>query len=375
MPIFWRVLLTNLVVVLGGSVIGTELTARFVARGGFTGWMHLLMVIIAVALSAAIIWLGIWNAFRPLRELRRAIAAFYGGDRARRARVVGGDPDTREVAAAVNDLWDQLERNNAVIAEQNRRLTALTSQVISAQEEERKRIARELHDEAGQALTTLIIGLERGVQTMDGEHLARPRETVARLRDVAVQTLEEIRNLALDLRPSLLDDLGLVAAVRWYARTAQARSGLPIEVSLAGLAEEERLAPEVETAVFRIIQEGLTNVLKHAGASRAWVRLFRDDMGLAAEVGDDGVGVPTLDPELADRSGRLGLFGMVERARLLGGDMAIGPRPGGGTLLRLRVPISGRAPAVATARGAVTLATGPSDERGAAAVARTRTAS
>src|SRR5439155_24061680 len=143
-----------------------------------------------------------------------------------------------EVAEAVNDLWDQLERNNQIIAEQNSRLTALTAQVISAQEEERKRIARELHDEAGQALTTLIIGLEQGVQSMDGEHLRRPREVVARLRDVAVQTLEEIRNLALDLRPSLLDDLGLIAAVRWYARTCLTRSGLPVEVTVDGIDDD-----------------------------------------------------------------------------------------------------------------------------------------
>jgi two-component system sensor histidine kinase UhpB len=339
MPIFWRILLTNLIVVLGGAVVGTQLTQRFVQRGEFTNAMHVGLVVVALGLSALVTWLGIRNAFRPLRELRRAIAAFEAGDRGARARLEGGDPDTLQVAEAVNDLWDQLERNHEIIAEQNRRLSALTAQVISAQEEERKRIARELHDEAGQALTTLIIGLERGVQSMDGEHLTGSRQVVARLRDVAVQTLEEIRNLALDLRPSLLDDLGLIAAVRWYARTCQTRSGLLVEVAVEGLADDERLAPEVETAVFRIVQEGLTNVLKHAGAARAWVDLRRDGAGLSVDVADDGVGLPAFDVAAADRSGRLGLFGMVERARLLGGDMEIGPRAAGGTLLRLRVPL------------------------------------
>jgi two-component system sensor histidine kinase UhpB len=339
MPIFWRILLTNLVVVLGGAVVGTQLTQRFVQRGEFTNAMHVAMVIVAIALSALVTWLGIHTAFRPLRELRGAIARFNAGDGAARARLAsGGDPDTRAVASAVNDLWDQLERNNAVIAEQNRRLSALTAQVITAQEEERKRIARELHDEAGQALTTLIIGLERGVQSMDGEHLARPREMVARLRDVAVQTLEEIRNLSLDLRPSMLDDLGLIAAVRWYARTCQSRSGLSVEVEVEGIDDDERLAAEVETAVFRIVQEGLTNVLKHAQAEHAWVRLARASDRLSVEIADDGVGLPDFDVALADRSGRLGLFGMVERARLLGGDLEIGARLPGGTLLRLTVP-------------------------------------
>src|SRR5829696_7081854 len=126
MPIFWRILLTNLVVVLGGAVVGTQVTQRFVQRGEFTNAMHVGLVVVALALSATVTWLGIRNAFRPLRELHRAIAAFKAGDGAARARLVGGDPDTREVAEAVNDLWDQLERNTAIIAEQNRRLSALT---------------------------------------------------------------------------------------------------------------------------------------------------------------------------------------------------------------------------------------------------------
>lgn len=297
MPIFWRILLTNLFVVLGGAVVGTYFTQRFVQRGEFTVAMHLGMIGVAIVLSGVITWIG------------------------------------------VRSVSEQLARKNAIIAEQNRRLTALTQQVISAQEDERKRIARELHDEAGQALTALIIGLERGEQAMPGEHLAKPRETVARLRDLAVATLEEIRNLAHDLRPSLLDDLGLAAALQWYARTCSARGSLAVDVAIDGLDEGERLGAEVETAVFRIVQEGLTNVLKHARARHAWIRLCRDTAGLAVDVEDDGVGVAPFQAEDADRSGHLGLFGMVERAKLLGGSMQIGPRPGGGTKLRLTVPL------------------------------------
>jgi signal transduction histidine kinase len=297
MPIFWRILLTNLFVVFGGAVVGSQLTERFVQRGEFTAAMHLAMIAVAIGISGVLTWIG------------------------------------------VRSVSDQLERKNEIIAEQNRRLTALTAQVISAQEDERKRIARELHDEAGQALTALIIGLEQGEQQMPGEHLAKPRETVARLRDLAVQTLEEIRNLALDLRPSLLDDLGLVAAIRWYARTSATRGNLAVEVDVRGLDEGDRLAPEVETTVFRIVQEGLTNVLKHADAQHAWVRMVRDQRGLTVEVEDDGRGIGGFDASDVDRSGRLGLFGMVERARLVGGSMEIGPRPGGGTALRLQVSL------------------------------------
>jgi signal transduction histidine kinase len=312
MPIFWRILLTNLFVVLGGAVVGTYFTQRFVQRGEFTVAMHLGMIGVAIVLSGVITWIG------------------------------------------VRSVSEQLARKNAIIAEQNRRLTALTQQVISAQEDERKRIARELHDEAGQALTALIIGLERGEQAMPGEHLAKPRETVARLRDLAVATLEEIRNLAHDLRPSLLDDLGLAAALQWYARSCSARGNLAVDVAIEGLDEGERLGPEVETAVFRIVQEGLTNVLKHARARHAWIRLRRDAAGLAVDVEDDGVGIAPFQVGGTGRSDHLGLFGMVERAKLLGGSMEIGPRPGGGTKLRLTVPLplrgDGQAPGGAQER-------------------------
>jgi two-component system sensor histidine kinase UhpB len=333
MPIFWRIFVTNLITVLGGSLLAYELTSRFLEPGAFTAAMHVALIVVALAIGSAIIWLGIQSAFAPLRELRRAIDAFRAGNSGARAQLFhGGDPDTREVAAAVNQLWDQLQAANA-------RLGALTAQVISAQEEERKRIARELHDEAGQALTTLIIGLERGEQSMAGEHLEHSRATVRRLRDLAVQTLEEIRNLALDLRPSLLDDLGLVAAVRWYARTSATRADLDVDVALDGLDERDRLPPDVETTVFRVVQEGLTNIVKHARARRVAVELVRAPDGLIVRVSDDGRGMPPFDVAAAERTGHLGLFGMVERAKLLGGEITIGPRAGGGTRLELRLPV------------------------------------
>ena len=341
MSLFWRIFLTNLVVVLGGAIVGTEVTRRIVQRGEFSETMHVGLIVIAIALSAGATWLGIRSAFRPLRELRVAIDAFHRGDRKASVRILdGGDPDLREVSLAVDDLWRRLEEANATVANQNRRLIALTTEVISAQEEERKRIARELHDEAGQALTALIIGLERGYQTMLGPNLAIPRETVGQLRDLAVQTLEEVRNLALDLRPSLLDDVGLVATLRWYARTSSTRNDLPINVSIDGLADGDRLRPEVETTVFRIVQEGLTNVAKHARASHAWVTVRRDARGLSILIADDGIGIGSLDPNESHRDGHLGLFGMIERARLFGGEMSIGRRPGGGTILSLTLPAS-----------------------------------
>src|ERR671937_274537 len=314
-PLFWRLVLVNLVVVLGGALVGTWLTQRLVLSGSFTPLTHAILVLSALVVSAALTMALLRETFRPIRSLRAVIQRFNAGDPAARATLEPfTDPDVAALVIEMNALWDRLDADAATIREKTEQAERLAAQVISAQEEERRRIARELHDEAGQALTMLIVGLERGEQSMPGEHLAAARATVRRLRDLATQTLEEIRNLALDLRPALLDDLGLVAAVRWYARTFAARAGLPVDVALDGLDESDRLPPDVETAVFQIVQEGITNAVKHARAGRVWVGLHRDEGGLTVRVADDGVGLPPFEAANGDRGGRLGLFGMAERA-------------------------------------------------------------
>src|SRR5205814_190726 len=186
---------------------------------------------------------------------------------------------------------------------------------------ERRRVARELHDEAGQALTAVIIGLERGLASMPEVYASdlpiQPRQLISNLRDLAAQTLDEVRKLALELRPSVLDDLGLVAALRQYVRSTEERSGLAAQLTLIGWDEtDRRLPPEVETALFRIAQEALTNAIRHARASSAQVRLRRSANSVALDIRDDGVGLTAVpSPEAGEH---LGMFGMRERARLLG---------------------------------------------------------
>src|SRR5262249_33707359 len=160
------------------------------------------------------------------------------------------------------------------------------------QEEERQRDAREMHDEAGQALTAVIIGLERGLASMPDTYAAdlpvQPRQLVSNLRDVAAKTLDEVRKLALELRPSRLDDTSLVAALRQYVRTIEERSGLSTHLTVVGLDEgAERLPPAVETALFRIAQEALTNAIRHARASTVQVRLKRTTSNVSLEVRDN----------------------------------------------------------------------------------------
>jgi signal transduction histidine kinase len=209
--------------------------------------------------------------------------------------------------------------------------------VVKAQEEERQRVARELHDQAGQALTALQFGLAQLEREVDSPRL---KEQVESLRSLTVETMEEIRNLALDLRPSALDELGLVPALRGYIRDFSRRIGIPIELEVTGL--DARLPSEMELSIFRVVQEGLTNVAKHAMASHAWVSLRADGRRLEVSVVDDGVGFDVEKMLGSPERKSLGLFGIQERVELMGGSLKVESQPGKGTRLYIQVPLNQR---------------------------------
>lgn len=225
-------------------------------------------------------------------------------------------------------LQDELDANR-------RKLETLALASEAAREREKIRIARELHDELGQVLT---------VQQMDVEMLADElgaaplgvRERIAAMRAHVDSALEMTRRIAGDLRPLVLDDLGLAAALQWLL--AQARSRCRIEGHLELQGDAGALRDELATALFRIAQESMTNVMRHAQASQVEIRLAIEAEGVTLTVSDDGRG---LDAEALRRG--LGLMGIEERARLLGGHAAIGPREGGGTSVRVRLPMTGAA--------------------------------
>jgi two-component system sensor histidine kinase UhpB len=342
LPLFWRLLGVNLVVVLGGAVIGTWLTQALVLNGSFTPVTHALLVLAALCLSAGLTMLLLRETFRPIHSLRDATRRFNAGDHSARASMAPmTDPDVAALVVDVNALWDRLEADAATIREKTEQAERLAAEVIVAQEEERRRVARELHDEAGQALTAVIIGLERGLASMPEVYATnlpvQPRQLISNLRDLAAQTLDEVRNLSYELRPSVLDDLGLVAALRQYVRSTEARSGLAVQLSVVGLDDDSdtRLPAQVETALFRITQEALTNAIRHAHAASVQVRLRRVPELVTLEVRDDGVGLGAAPSE----GEHLGMFGMRERARLLGGEFVATPVSPRGTLVRVSVPL------------------------------------
>jgi two-component system, NarL family, sensor histidine kinase DevS len=202
--------------------------------------------------------------------------------------------------------------------------------VVRAQEEERRRLARELHDETGQALTSILLGL-KGLEDLDD--MAALEEGVASLRERVVATLQDVRRLAVELRPAALDDFGLVAALERLTAGFAEQTGMKVE--LESRLGDDRLPEEVETALYRIVQEGFTNIVKHADAGRVSIVLTQKAGSVSAVIEDDGRG---FDPDQAVDGG-IGLIGMRERLALLDGSMTIEAAPGKGTTLVIEVPV------------------------------------
>jgi signal transduction histidine kinase len=234
----------------------------------------------------------------------------------------------RQLGVAIENarLWEELKQREALRGQ-------LLEQVIAAQEEERKRIARELHDQTGQALTSMLVGLS----TLEAD--SNP-ERISELKAIAASTLDEVRDLAMELRPSVLDDLGLVPALQHYVRTWTGRHHLTIDFHTLGLAGL-RLPPPVETALYRIVQEALTNIVRHAQAEQVSVLLEARGASVVAIVEDDGRGFDVeqlMHGPLSEQW--LGLHGMRERAELIDGTLTIESSLGAGTTVFAEVPSS-----------------------------------
>jgi two-component system sensor histidine kinase UhpB len=280
-------------------------------------WDFLILALAIVLTLCTNLWM-LQRRFRPLESLIDQIEAIDPAEPTP-LELRRSDP-VEEIDRLASSFHNLLER----IEDERRRSGQLA---MRAQEEERRRLARDLHDEVNQALTAILLRLEALAQETPPERAPE----VIELKRLVNQAMEELLNLARQLRPSALDDHGLVAALETQMKRFSARTG--IEARLDILGEPDQLAEVVQTAIYRVAQEGLTNVTRHAGATVVELVVAQTNGEVELRVSDDGRG---FDP--AVRGGGLGLVGMAERARLVGGELDVRSAPGGGTTITLRVP-------------------------------------
>jgi two-component system sensor histidine kinase UhpB len=268
-----------------------------------------------------------WAGF-PVQLLRSILAGLMALFIIRGMRAFEVDRQ-RRLAEAQRQAQEAIARRDVLRGE-------LLQRTVAAQEEERARLARELHDDTLQVLTGLSAGIQ-GTEELLKSDPEKARGQLSQLATMSSYAIEELRRLIMDLRPSVLDDIGLVPAVQWYAETVAERTGTAIEVTNQGIVC--RLPDPVETILFRITQEGLNNVIRHAHAEQVAVRLRCDKVTTRLEIEDDGVGFDATDA-LKIPPGRRGwgLVGIQERVAQAGGEFEIDSEPGQGTTLRVAVP-------------------------------------
>lgn len=238
--------------------------------------------------------------------------------------------DLARIAAENGRLLERL-------AEGDKRFRLVSRGVLRAQEAERGRISRELHDEVGQSLTALKIELDRlaDAAAQRGDPLS---QHLLELAVLAERSLHEVRQICHRLRPQMLDDLGLEATLRWFARTFEKRTGIAVELRQEGIAGA--LDPDIETLVFRVVQEALTNVAKHAGVTTVSVRLTAGVDCVTLSVRDEGAGFDAAQAlASSDDDGGFGLRGMRDRVQLFHGRFAVRSKPGAGTLVEVSLPL------------------------------------
>jgi two-component system sensor histidine kinase UhpB len=318
LPLYWRVFATNaallflafLVLVFAPVTVSVppELTELVALLAG-------LVVILAINL------LVLRPVFRPLDELAETMRRHDPLSPGRRARV-DGDPSVEALARTFNEMLERMEAERRESAHR----------ALMVQEAERARIARELHDEVGQTLTGVMLQVE-GLAAVIPDEL---REQLDELRETARVGTEEVRRIARRLRPEALEDLGLQSALSALATRVADQAHIDVARHLDARLE---LSQQQELVVYRVAQEALTNVVRHADAEHVELRLDRDDANAILRVRDDGRGVSGAD--LASSSG---IRGMRERAMLIGAQLAIAPRSGRGTEVQLTIPLDGTPP-------------------------------
>ncbi len=288
--------------------------------------------LIMVAFGFAPAFFLTWILTRPIYNLVEATHAVAQGDFTRQVPR-WADDELGELAVAFNQMTQSLAKADRERRERELSRAQYVSGVIIAQEDERKRIARELHDSTSQSLTSLLVGLQNLKGASSPESLS---DHIDELRAIIGNTLDEVRTIAWQLRPTMLDDLGLMSAMQRHIDDFQHRYGLSVDLLVTGV--DQRLPLEMETSIYRIVQEALTNVARYAQATSASVIIDRHADNLRIIIEDNGVG---FDPDLVKGQGKsLGLQGIRERAALFGGRLDIESAPEKGTTLYVELPLA-----------------------------------
>ena len=314
---------------------------------------------VLIAALLLISWFVTRHITRPIQALDAASAQFASGNldvpiahdgadeiaqlttnlENMRVRLEATLEDRRRWNESLENMVTERARRLSVVNEQLQGKEAMVSQllgkVLSAQEEERARLARDLHDVIGQSLTAIIMTTAAVEDSLPVENVTG-KEKLANVRIISTQALQDLRNLIFNLRPETLDDLGLVLALRIQTKESLEPIGVRVRLRSTGL--KDRLPPQVEISVFRVVQEAITNIARHAEASEATILLTRKDGKLIVRVEDDGVG---FNPEqlMGENHMGWGLSGMEERISLLGGKFYLGSQPGKGTIVLAEVPL------------------------------------
>ena len=329
-PTLKRLTLVNVGIVLAGAIGGTVLTRQF------DDWPTWALVLTFFCLGAVMIAMANYtilrNTFRPLTELSRSMATIHKGERDWSLEVEHAEPSLRDVARAATEMLDRLDVESRTYSEK----------IFESIENERRRIGRELHDETSQSLAAALLNLDLAEKGL-GETAPVVRDRIAAAKDLVRHGLSQTKLLIHDLRPSMLDDFGLVPALRWFEKTHLGDFGLEIETDLPS--DNLRLPSKVETALYRIAQESLGNVARHSGATKARLSLDITPEFVSMVVSDDGRG---FDPDdvILDKDGRygVGLLSIKERAELLRGTAHITSAPGKGTQVRVGIPLPSEDP-------------------------------
>jgi two-component system sensor histidine kinase UhpB len=330
LSLFEKVIVVNSVMLIVEAIAGLWVTSHNIEAHHYL--IDTCFIVSATLFTLFINALLLRASFRPLFHLLATIRKVSTGDT--QARAVGSSTSSEisELASAFNGMLDRLE---ALRLEQ-------TQLIIQAQEEERRRIARELHDEAGQNLTALLIHTEilhQKLQMLPAnvtndavqQQLTGELQQLTRLTQ---DTLENVRLLSQQLRPSVLDDLGLLAAFRWLVEDSQQRLHLDLALKFEGTEQDYDFPPAYETALFRIAQESLTNIARHAQTRQAKILLKRDGQNIHLRISDQGCGY---DPSTRQKGS--GIIGMRERAELLKGRLLLHTQPGYGTTVEAVIPL------------------------------------